>query len=113
MPSNVIASWATGNHNLTIPPQNFTFSSSNVVYRDTLRRWILILKVCVEVDTKRNAMLRSLGHLITIMCDGLVKELLKQKEKSGTLNRDGDEGDHYRTALMEEIKETIAKYNPK
>lgn len=44
--------------------------------------------------------------------DDLSKELLKQNEKSGSLNMDSDADDITRTKLMEPIINTIAKDSP-
>lgn len=94
------------------PPKFLTGVTSKVVYRDTLRRWIRMINGCAEVDTKHKAILRSAGHLVYMACDGLSKELLKQKENSGKLNMDGETEDKNRSKLMESIIETIAKDTP-
>lgn len=94
------------------PPKIVTGTTSKMIYRDTLRRWIRMINGCAEVDTKHKAILPSAGHIVYMACSDLSKELLKQREKSGLLNMDGDADDTTRTNLMESIVDTIAKDTP-
>lgn len=47
-----------------------------------------------------------------MVCDDVAKDLLKQGEKSGSLNLDGNEDDKNRMELMEKIIINIAKDTP-
>lgn len=58
---------------------------------------------CAGVDTKSKTMLRSSGHLIYMKCDDLAKYLLEKKGKDGVVNTDGDEGDRYKSVLVQAV----------
>lgn len=94
------------------PPAFVTGGTSKVVYRDTLRRWIRMINGCAEVDTKHKALLKSSGHIIYMACDEMAKELLKQKQKGGMLNMDGEKDDENRSKMVEVIIDTIARDTP-
>lgn len=65
-----------------------------------------------EVDTKHKAIIRGSRHISYMECNGLTKELLKQKEMAGSLNMGGDEYDENSSSVIGVIIEAFAKETP-
>lgn len=86
--SDELESLTSNNLNPMNPQAFITGRTSKVLYQDTIRRWIRIIKGCAEVDTKHKAVLKSSGNIFYMECDEMEKELLKQKERAGLLIMD-------------------------
>lgn len=97
---------------MTKAPRYATGITNKVDYRDILVRWVRMINNCAIVDTKHRAILASIGHNIYLACDKIARELLKQAEKTGRLNMDGDESDPTRVNLVTAILDIVAKDTP-